>query len=64
MKILTESAIVACRKDGKWSHYKLSTKGVEQTKKLLSQLTTENDNAQESCTCSKDNILAATSYIQ
>ena len=39
MKILVESGIVSARKDGKWTYYSFSEKGVSYTKKLLNELT-------------------------
>ena len=40
MKILCDSGIVVGRKDGKWTYYSISEKGVEQAKECLRQLTT------------------------
>ena len=40
MKILCDAEIVVGRKEGKWTHYSISQKGVEQAKKYLDQLTT------------------------
>ena len=40
MKILCDSEIVVGRKEGKWTHYSISEKGVEQAKECLRQLTT------------------------
>jgi len=40
MKILVESGIVSARKDGKWTHYSISTEGAEAALQLLHQLTT------------------------
>lgn len=40
MKILCDSGIVVGRKEGKWTHYSISEKGVEQAKECLQQLTT------------------------
>ena len=39
MKILCDAEIVVSRKEGKWTHYSISEKGVEQAKECLQQLT-------------------------
>ncbi len=53
MKILCEAGIVVGRKEGKWTHYSISQKGVEQAKNCLGFLTTMNvENEKESC-CGK-----------
>lgn len=41
MKILVESKIVSPRKDGKWTHYSLSSEGVEYARQLLDKLARE-----------------------
>lgn len=40
MKILCESGIVIGRKEGKWTHYSISTAGADAAKTLLTELTT------------------------
>ena len=40
MKILCDAEIVVGRKEGKWTHYSISEKGVKQAKECLEQLTT------------------------
>ncbi len=40
MKILCESGIVIGRKEGKWTHYSISSEGVAAAKILLTKLTT------------------------
>lgn len=40
MKILCDAGIVVGRKEGKWTHYSISEKGVEQAKVYLEQMTT------------------------
>lgn len=40
MKILCDSGIVVGRKEGKWTYYSISEKGVEQAKECLRQMTT------------------------
>lgn len=39
MKILCDAEIVIGRKEGKWTYYSISAKGVEQAKEYLQQLT-------------------------
>ena len=39
MKILCDSGVVVGRKEGKWMHYSISTKGVKKAKKYLSSIT-------------------------
>ncbi|MEG2583886.1 MAG: metalloregulator ArsR/SmtB family transcription factor [Oscillospiraceae bacterium] len=39
MKILCDSGIVESRKEGKWTHYKISTDGREKIIKLLKEIT-------------------------
>lgn len=40
MKILCESGIVAYRREGKWTHYSISTEGSHYAAQLLKKLTT------------------------
>lgn len=40
MKILVESGIVESRRDGKWTHYKISQQGSDYAAELLKILTT------------------------
>jgi len=40
MKILVESGVVESRKEGKWTHYKISEKGSTYAGTLLKELTT------------------------
>lgn len=39
MKILCDSELVIGRKEGKWTHYSISEKGVEQAKEYFQMLT-------------------------
>lgn len=39
MRILCDSGLVACRKDGKWSYYSISPEGVESFKEMISSYT-------------------------
>lgn len=48
MKILCDSEIVVGRKEGKWMHYSISEKGVNQAKKILNELTAVNGT---DCSC-------------
>ncbi|MGN0179433.1 MAG: ArsR/SmtB family transcription factor [Monoglobaceae bacterium] len=45
MKILCDSGIVDSRKEGKWTHYKISSKGRNDIIKLLEEIT------EISCSC-------------
>ncbi len=49
MKILCDSGIVIPRKDGKWTHYKLSKSGSEYAIKRLREITMENENTVNCC---------------
>ena len=40
MKLLCSAGLVIPRKEGKWTHYSISEKGVKQAKECLEQLTT------------------------
>lgn len=44
MKILCDSGIVDGRKDGKWTHYKISEEGRCEAIRLLSEITNSNNN--------------------
>lgn len=39
MKILCDSGLVICRKDGKWTNYSISPEGVESFKDMISYYT-------------------------
>ena len=53
MKILCDAEIVVGRKEGKWTHYSISEKGVEQAKEYSRLLTTlDIENETKSC-CEK-----------
>ena len=41
MKILCESGVVASRRQGKWTHYRIDPKGAALAKELLGQITAE-----------------------
>ena len=53
MKILCDSGIVIGRKEGKWTHYSISEKGVEQAKECLRQLTTLDVESENKSCCEK-----------
>lgn len=53
MKILCDAGIVIGRKEGKWMHYSISEKGVEQAKEYLLQLTTFNGESENKSWCEK-----------
>ena len=42
MKILCDAAIVESRKEGKWTHYKISKRGCETAKRLIDEITSIN----------------------
>lgn len=48
MKILCDSGIVVGRKEGKWTHYSLSPKGIEFSKEYLDTLSAS-DLSNKSC---------------
>lgn len=43
MKILCDSGIVEGRKEGKWTHYRISNEGRKKALELLSKITLTND---------------------
>ena len=49
MKILVESGIVAARKEGKWTHYQISSAGCKKAAILLKKLTTILETKKEGC---------------
>ena len=51
MKILCDSGIVTGRKEGKWTHYRISREGSENAVALLREITavTAPDGAQDTC---------------
>ncbi|HBM79893.1 MAG TPA: ArsR family transcriptional regulator [Clostridiaceae bacterium] len=53
MKILCESGIVNCRRDGKWMYYSLNKKGCEAVENLLMEIMKSAVfiNADEKCDC-------------
>ena len=51
MKILTDSGVVATRRDGKWTYYTLSQTGCAHTKELLDTLLTINSDPNTICKC-------------
>ena len=53
MKILCDSGIVVSRQEGKWTHYSISEKGVEQAKECLRQLTTPDVECENKPCCEK-----------
>ena len=46
MKILCESGLVVGRKQGKWTHYSISSEGAQTAAKLLEKLTTVTENGE------------------
>lgn len=53
MKILCDSGLVVGHKEGKWMHYSISKKGVEQAKECLQQLTTLDVEYENKSCCEK-----------
>ncbi len=51
MKILVKSGIVVSRQEGKWTHYKISEKGITYASLLLKELTTPNTVTDENNCC-------------
>lgn len=47
MRILCESGIVQARRDGKWTHYSISTEGSLYAQELLAKLTKTNSTVHE-----------------
>ena len=57
MKILCDAGIVVGRKEGKWTHYRLSAEGRDRAVELLKQLTTPYAEQQgSSSTCESERI--------
>ena len=53
MKILCDSGIVVGRKEGKWMHYSISTKGAKVAENHLKELTSVNCNSDNKSCCEK-----------
>ena len=53
MKLLSDIGLVIPRKEGKWTHYSISEKGVEQAKECLRQLTTLDVESENKSCCEK-----------
>lgn len=51
MKILCESGIITCRKDGKWSFYAICKEGSDLAQTLLKSMTRLNPDVDDECTC-------------
>ena len=51
MKILCDSGIVVGRKEGKWTHYSISSEGSEDAAKCLKELTTIDAVGEEKSCC-------------
>ena len=49
MKILCDSGIVEGRKEGKWTHYKISNDGRNNALKLLEEITSTQNTCIEKC---------------
>lgn len=53
MKILCDAGIVIGRKEGKWTHYSISEKGVEQAKECLQLITSPDIDCENKSCCEK-----------
>lgn len=53
MKILCDAGIVTGRKEGKWTHYSISEKGVKQAEECLRRLTSLDDAGESKSCCEK-----------
>ena len=51
MKILCDAGIVVGRKEGKWTHYRLSAAGRDYAVDLLKKLTTPDTEQKSECIC-------------
>ena len=51
MKILCDAEIVVGRKEGKWTHYRLSPSGRDNAVELLKKLTTPDSEQKIDCPC-------------
>lgn len=52
MKILCESGLVRCRREGKWMYYSINEMGCARAKQLLDSITAVAENADNSsCSC-------------
>lgn len=49
MKILCDAGIVEGRKEGKWTHYKISNDGRKNALKLLEEITNTNNSCENKC---------------
>ncbi|MCC2817261.1 metalloregulator ArsR/SmtB family transcription factor [Lachnoclostridium pacaense] len=56
MKILCDSGIVASRKEGKWTHYRISEEGSRQVERLLHNLVTVSSQVEEDSCCCSENV--------
>lgn len=51
MKILCDAGIVEGRKEGKWTHYKISNDGRNNALKILEEITNTNSSCENKCCC-------------
>ncbi|NLA71519.1 MAG: winged helix-turn-helix transcriptional regulator [Clostridiaceae bacterium] len=56
MKILVESGMVVSRQEGKWTHYKISEKGITSAVALLKMLSTPNTTILETKLANKSRL--------
>jgi ArsR family transcriptional regulator len=57
MKILCDSTLVECRKEGKWTNYNLSKEGTQLAKQLLETITSTQLVSDDRCECKKERQL-------
>ncbi|MGN1095444.1 MAG: ArsR/SmtB family transcription factor [Eubacteriales bacterium] len=53
MKILCDSGVVVCRKEGKWMHYSISGDGAKYAADCLKELTTLKNECENKSCCEK-----------
>lgn len=52
MKLLCDSGLVSCRREGKWMHYTLSKEGCDSAKRILEEMTRETKSSKKlECNC-------------
>lgn len=49
MKLLCDAEIVCCRKEGKWSYYSISERGIDVLKEFFDNILKTNTESQKSC---------------
>lgn len=54
MKILCDSTIVQCRKEGKWTYYSLNEAGLKIARNIVDSILVSSSNSESGCTCQKE----------